>query len=239
MKVLSIIHDPAWTESRIVDLVAEAGHDVHHCCHAAGDPLPAVGEHDAVVVNGGPVSVWRADDEPFMRREIDFVRDVVAADIPLVGFCLGSQILAAAHGVTSAPRPDGEVEYGFHPIRPTEAGRDLFVGLDHVFQVHEEATVAVPDGGELLATSDRFEVQAFRLGHAYGIQFHADARQRDIPFWWDDNHARYGGRPGAQTLSEQIDGAAQHEAAIDRWTRHFLTTAAIPVRRLDPQEITR
>ena len=238
MRVLSIIHDPAWTESRIVDLVTEAGHRVEHCCHAAGDPLPAVGDHDAVVVNGGPISVWRAHEHPFMQREIDFAGAIVEAGIPFVGICLGSQILAAAHGVTSATRSDGVVEYGFHPIRSTPAGRHLFVDLDHVFQVHEEATVAVPDGGELLATGDHFEVQAFRLGHAYGVQFHPDARQGDIAAWWEDNAATYARRPGAQPLDQQLADADRHEAAIDRWARRFLTAAGIPVRQPDHQEMT-
>ena len=237
MKILSIIHNPAWTESRIVDLLTEAGHEVEHCCPAAGDDLPAVGDHDAVFVNGGSVSVWEADEHPFMQREIEFVREVVDAEIPYAGFCLGSQILAAAFGETSETRDDGQVEYGFFPIEPTEAGRDLFDGIDHVFQVHEEASVAVPDGGELLASSDLFDVQAYRFRHAYGLQFHPDAREHDVPGWWDDNIERYGGRPGAQSLDEQIAEAARHEAAIDRFTRRFLTTALAPVVVHDTEEI--
>ncbi len=229
MKVLSIIHNPAWTSSRIVDLLTEAGHQVEHCCPAAGDDLPAVGDHDAVVVNGGPVRVWKADQHPFMQREIDFVRDVVDAGIPYIGLCLGSQILAAAFGVTSSTRPDLQVEYGFWPIEPTEAGRELLAGLDCVFQVHEETSVAVPDGGELLASSELFDVQAFRFRHAYGLQFHIDARERDVPEWWEDNVELYGGRPGAQTLDEQLASAAQYEASIDRFTRRFLNTALAPV----------
>ena len=238
MRVLSIIHNPAWTESRIVDLLTEAGHEVEHCCPAVGDDLPPVGAHDAVVVNGGSVSVWEADDHPFMRREIDFVREVVEAEVPFTGFCLGSQILAAAFGVTSAARPDRKVEYGFWPIEPTGAGRELFDGLDHAFQVHEEASVAVPDGGVLLASSDVFEVQAYRFRHAYGLQFHLDARQHDIPSWWDDNVARYAGRRGAQPLDEQIADADRYEAAIDRFARRFLTTALAPVITHDTEEIT-
>lgn len=238
MKVLSVIHDPTWTDSRIIDLLTEAGHVVQHCCPASGHELPEVGAHDAVVVNGGPVSVWQADEHPFMRREIDFVRAVVDAGVPFVGLCLGSQILAAAYGVTSAARPDGRVEYGFWPIEPTEAGRALFAGLDHVFQVHEEASVSVPSGGELLASSALFEVQAFRLRHAYGVQFHPDARQHDVAAWWDDNAATYGGRPGAQPLDHQIADAARHEAAIDRFTRRLLTAAGIAVVAPEIEEVS-
>ena len=238
MRVLSIIHNPAWTQSRIVDLLTEAGHEVEHCCPAAGDDLPAVGAHDAVIANGGAVSVWEGGEHPFMRDEIDFVRDGVDAGVPFAGCCLGSQILAAAFGVTSATRPDDQVEYGFWPIEATDAGRDLFNGLDHVFQVHEEASVAVPDGGVLLATNDLFPVQAFRFRHAYGLQFHPDAREHDVPAWWDDNIARYGGRPGAQPLDQQIADAARHEAAIDRFTRRFLTMAVAPVIVHDNEEVT-
>ena len=83
-----------------------------------------------------------------------------------------------------------------------------------------------------------FEVQAYRFRHAYGLQFHLDARQHDIPSWWDDNVARYAGRRGAQPLDEQIADADRYEAAIDRFARRFLTTALAPVITHDTEEIT-
>ena len=132
------------------------------------------------------------------------------------------------HGVGGAAAPEG--------VEDEVAG--LGGGLDHAFQVHEEASVAVPHGGVLLASSDLFEVQAYRFRHAYGLQFHLDARQHDIPSWWDDNVARYAGRRGAQPLDEQIADADRYEAAIDRFARRFLTTALAPVITHDTEEIT-
>ncbi|MEM9562139.1 MAG: hypothetical protein AAGA93_05965 [Actinomycetota bacterium] len=234
VRVLSLIHDPTWTESRIHDELRDRGHQVELCCHPAGDPLPGVAElgdrFGAVVVNGGPVSTWQASEHPFMAAEIEFASEVIAAGVPYLGLCLGAHVLGAAVGVSTEARPDGVAEYGFCPIEPTAAGISLFADLDHVFQCHYEALTELPVGAELLATSPLFRIQAFRLatepgaGATIGLQFHPDARADMIEGWWAGNAAT-AARPGTQPLAEQRIDAERFEPAraafvsrlVDRW----------------------
>ncbi len=234
VRVLSLIHDPTWTESRVDDELRRRGHEVELRCHAAGDPLPRPDElgdeFGAVVVNGGPVSTWQAPDHPFMGREIEFAAEVLAAGVPFLGLCLGAHVLGAALGVSTEARADGVAEFGFCPIEPTAAGLDLFGDLDHVFQCHYEALIDLPDGAELLATGSLFPIQAFRLaprpaaGAAIGLQFHPDARRDMIEGWWAGNAATRE-RPGVQPLAEQLVDAERFEPAraafvgrlVDRW----------------------
>ncbi len=225
MRFVTIIHYPEWNESRLTDVLCARGHTVEYRCHRFGDKLPAVDEFDGVVIGGGDVSVWEAETEPFMAREIAFARDVVDSGRPYFGICLGAQILAAAFGATSGGRPDGAAEFGFFPIEATAAGEDLFRGLDRVYQVHWEAVTELPEGATHLASSDRFENQAFSIGdNAIGVQFHPDARADMIEHWWHDNES-IKARPGVQPLAEQLadaerfeeQRAAWLERVVDRW----------------------
>ena len=97
-----------------------------------------------------------------------------------------------------------------------------FAGLDHVFQSHYAACLTVPPGAELLASSEHFEVQAFRIGeHAYGLQFHPDAREDMIPSWYSGNSYLHG-RPGVHLLDQQVADAARHERSIHEWCERFM-----------------
>ncbi|MEM9040968.1 MAG: gamma-glutamyl-gamma-aminobutyrate hydrolase family protein [Actinomycetota bacterium] len=229
-----VIHRPEWTESRIADVLRSDGHRVEFSCPAAGDPLPDLAQVDAVVVGGGPVAVYEADHHPFLAEEISWARRAVECERPFLGMCLGSQILAAAFGRTSIGRADRAVEFGFHTIEITGAGHGLLAGLSSVYSMHEEQVDEIPDGAELLATSETFDVQAFRLGRcAVGVQFHPDCREVDVPSWWRDAD-RYRGRPGAQRLADQVRDARRHDAAIQSWTERFVRrwiTGDLPTAR--------
>jgi GMP synthase (glutamine-hydrolysing) len=223
LRFVYINHHARWNQSRLTDVLRRRGHHVEYRCHRGGDPLPAVDEFDGVIIGGGDVSVWQAAAEPFMEREIDYARQVVDAGVRYFGICLGSQILGAAYGSTSAPRPDGRAEFGFYEIEPTDEGAEFFAGLDHVYQAHYEQTTPLPANAVLLGRSAAFEVQAFRIGlHAYGVQFHPDARADMIEAWWHDN-AAIRTRPGIQPLARQLVDAATYEDARRQWVERTVT----------------
>ena len=156
-----------------------------------GDAFPDLNEEiDAVISLGGPMNVYEVDKYSFLEAEDDFIRAVLECEVPFLGICLGSQLLAKACGahVTKAPQR----EMGFMPIHITNEGKEdvLFQGVDNglqVFQWHEDM-FEVPDGGQLLAKSDSCPQQAFRMGpNAYGLQFHIEITQKSI-FDWSERY---------------------------------------------------
>ena len=128
-----------------------------------GDPLPqTLRDHSGAVIFGGPMSANDADE--FIGREIDWISVPLKEDKPFLGICLGAQMCARALGGRVFPHPAGHAEIGYYPIRPTAAGLSVVDPWpEQVYQWHREG-FDLPDGAELLAEGDTFEVQAFRYG---------------------------------------------------------------------------
>ena len=165
----------------------------------------------------------RADDPPWVGREIAFVRDVLARGIPYLGICMGCQILAGACGGDVGGRADGLCEFGFFPVEPTAEGASLFRDSRCFYQAHYEGVMALPAGAVLLATGENFPVQAFRVGeNAYGLQFHPDARfERLTPDAIASDSLI--GVEGRQGVDEQMFvWRIATKAAIQRWTEEFV-----------------
>ncbi len=140
----------------------------------------------AVVTMGGPMNVYEEEKYPFLKAENIFIKQVLEKEIPYLGICLGSQLLAKACGAAVLKAPQKEIGW-FDVTLTLEAAHDpLFQGLAgslEVFQWHED-TFIVPDGGMLLATSEVCKNQAFRYGkNAYGLQFHFEVTPDLIWSW--------------------------------------------------------
>jgi GMP synthase (glutamine-hydrolysing) len=144
----------------------------------------AVASAAGLIIMGGPMSV--NDDVPYMRQELRYVTQAVSYGKPVLGVCLGAQMIAKALG---APvYRNREKEIGWFPVDFTElaAADALFAGVgrrEMVFQWHGE-TFDLPPGAELLATSPACRHQAFRLGsRIYGLQFHIETTPEMIASW--------------------------------------------------------
>ncbi|MEI6438022.1 MAG: type 1 glutamine amidotransferase [Candidatus Omnitrophota bacterium] len=156
----------------------------------AGDALPDDPRGiDAVVPLGGPMNVYEEDQYPFLKDEDVFLKKVLAEGVPVLGICLGAQLLAKASGgkVVRSPRK----EIGWFTVDLTAEGKKdpLFAGLPdplEVYQWHGDMC-APPDGAVLLASSEACPVQAFRYGaKAYGLQFHSEITDISIRDWSAD-----------------------------------------------------
>ncbi len=139
-----------------------------------------------LVVLGGPMNVDEVEKHPYLSDEIQWIRQTVEAGIPLLGICLGSQMLAKACGAKVYPGSIKEI--GWYPLElSTAAGEDrLFAGCGPkltVFQWHGD-TFDLPPGAVHLAQSPLFRNQAFRIGpQAYGLQFHIEMTAEMIEDW--------------------------------------------------------
>ncbi len=150
---------------------------------AAGAGWPA---HDAVrgaVLMGGPMSVNDVADYPGLDAELAWVREGLARDLPMLGVCLGSQVIARAAGAAVAPGPRAEI--GWLPVEVADS-RDPVIGplapMTPTLHWHGEA-FALPEGATPLARSAITPVQAFRLGSAWGVLFHPEADADLVDLW--------------------------------------------------------
>ena len=148
--------------------------------------LPLEEEAAGLVVLGGPMNVDDVRQYPCLAREIPWIRQALAIELPLLGICLGAQLLAKALGAKVLA--NGRKEIGWYPIQITPEAADdpLFAGMgpsETVFQWHGD-TFDLPDGAVRLARAELCENQAFRHGpSAWGLQFHVEMTAPLIDSW--------------------------------------------------------
>jgi GMP synthase-like glutamine amidotransferase len=187
MRVLVIENFAGTPLGQVETALAEADAEIEFCRAFEGDALPRDhGGYDALVVLGGGQSALDDEESPWLPAVAALTRDFGAADKAVLGICLGSQLVARGHGARNIlGRP---IEFGWHEVRPTEAGRTdpliaPFASGAPIFHWHLD-TFTLPPGAVRLAASDQTDIQAFRMGRAvYGIQFHFEADRRLVEFW--------------------------------------------------------
>ncbi|MCP5371401.1 MAG: glutamine amidotransferase [Hyphomicrobiales bacterium] len=202
--------------------LAARGFEVRRVGPFRGEALPQVGEGTAgVLIMGGPQFVTHLDEAPYLRDEMAFAGRVMAAGVPLLGICLGAQLIAALHGARVAAHPQGKVAFGYYPVHPTAAGRGMVPeGLE--VPAGNIQGFDLPPGAELLAGGEIFPHQAYRLGaRTCGFQFHPEVTRPILDQWQRTMAAQYG-RPGAQTRAQQDAGFARYDAALHAWYTGFL-----------------
>lgn len=155
--------------------------------HESSPELPAVAELGGVVVMGGPQDANDDERHPGLSAERRLLAEAVSADVPVLGVCLGMQLLALALGARLHLRQGQEL--GFAPVELTPQGvGDRMLapfavsGRATFLHWHSDA-VELPAGAQLLASTSLTPVQAFRLGSARGTQFHPEADAALLDSW--------------------------------------------------------
>jgi GMP synthase-like glutamine amidotransferase len=147
---------------------------------------PGLEEIGGLIVFGGEMNVDETDKHPYLLRQRDLMRRAVDAGLPVLGICLGAQMLARAFEARVYRASVREL--GFKPVRVTDLGQrdgllSAFQTGDRVFQWHED-TFDLPAGAELLVAGDDVPIQAFRLGaKAWGVQFHFEVDADGVEAW--------------------------------------------------------
>jgi GMP synthase (glutamine-hydrolysing) len=184
-KILSIQNISCETLGTLEDLLISKGYVLNKVL-APTEPIPhSAIEFSAIILLGGPMSVY--EGIPFLNKEQSLIRDAFRRNIPILGVCLGSQLIAGALGGTVYKGAKKEI--GWYDVKLTDKGLDnLFKGLKkselRVFQWHGD-TYTLPQDAVVLAYSDLYP-QAFRIGSAYGLQFHLEVTIQMIKAWTEE-----------------------------------------------------
>lgn len=173
MKASVLQHVPFESPRAFALVLQDAGYELDTRL-VPSQGLPS-GDEDALIIMGGPMSA--NDPDPWIADEIAYVAGAIGRGIPVVGVCLGSQLMARAVGGTVYPGPRPEI--GLCDIQLTDAGMTdpCLEGFPHVLpliQWHGQG-IHIPDSCTLLASSHAYPVQAFRAApRAYGLLFHLE-----------------------------------------------------------------
>jgi len=227
VNILVVQHDLGAPAGLIGERIEAAGGRLAPVRPHLGEALPTnPNGHDGVLVLGGPMSA--ADDarHPHYAVLLPLMRAFAAAQKPVMGICLGSQLVARAWG--AAVYPNREPEFGFRPLVGTLDACDdhLLRGLDlpPLMQLHFD-TFDLPDEATLLATGATCRHQAMRIGrHVYGFQFHLEVTPAMVREWARLDIARdaAGGRDpvalAERQLADHMDAAVRFTQQVaDRW----------------------
>lgn len=184
-KIYVLQHHPAESLGTIADALEGAALAWQYVRIFDGHPVPqSMKGAGGLIVMGGPMGVYQTDRYPFIRDEMALIHDSIAQNCPVLGVCLGAQIVAAALGAKVERNPAGK-EIGWHPITLAPAAKDDRLMRDlpatlTPFHWHGDV-FELPAGAVSLASSEKTPCQAFRHGdRTYAFQFHFEVTAESI-----------------------------------------------------------
>ena len=187
-EVLVLQHIGCETIGTIADVLARLSIAHRTIRSFEGQPVPAAlsPKEKGLIVMGGPMGVYEAEKYPFLKKEMKLIEQALKAGVPVLGICLGSQLLASVLGAPVLPAKRKEI--GWFPLKltPDAVADPLFSVVRSGFMgLHWHGDVfPLPKGSVRLAGSELTEVQVYRHGHnAYGILFHMELTVAMIREW--------------------------------------------------------
>jgi len=187
-RVLVVEHQESCPPALVGGWLTDAGCTLEICRPYLGDALPSLPSYDAVLVLGGEMSANDDDTVAWLGPLKQAIREAVAAETPLLGICLGHQLVAVALGGRVTTNPAGQT-VGLQPVGWTgPASGDEWAGgmsgAERAIHWNGDVVVELPPGAEVLALSPGGEVQVARFGpRAWGIQAHPEADADVVRRW--------------------------------------------------------
>ena len=233
MKPVAIFrHSPTEGPGYFSDYLDERGVPWRIVRIDAGEAVPAdPREFSGVALMGGPMSV--NDPLPWIPPVLDFIRGSMDADVPVIGHCLGGQLMSKALDGVVSLNPVKEIGWGTVRIAPTATARDWFGDVTEFLSFHWHGeTFTIPAGAERLASSDWCANQTYVIGPHLGMQCHVEMKPGMISTWcesWEDEIRDARGTPSVQSpeaMHEHIERKVRDLNAVakrlyDRWTRNL------------------
>ena len=189
MNVLSVVHGEDARTELFGPVAAESGHRLEEWSFGWGTPPPRpLKDYGAVLVFGGAIHPDQDDRHEWLKDELRWLQGLVESSVPMLGICLGSQLLARAAGGWIGPLAEPEI--GWHEVELTEEGTSdpVLAALPRRFDALEwhHYGHGLPDGAVALARNPA-ALQAFRLGETcWGVQFHPEVTERQLERWIAD-----------------------------------------------------
>jgi GMP synthase-like glutamine amidotransferase len=223
VKVLIVMHVESEGPGAFGELLAREGAETVTVRLHRGERLPEPRAVDAAIVLGGPMNVYEEVVHPFLRDEDRFLKEAAGRGLPVLGICLGAQLIAKAAGAAVTKNRVKEVGWYTAALTPAGVRDPLFRDLPEllpVLQWHED-TFAIPAGGTLLATGKDCLNQAFRFRNSWGLQFHLEADRPMLKEWFAD-------APASRVILHRYD---EFVPELRRYARNLLGNFIETARR--------
>tara|TARA_B100001123_G_C15343074_1_gene1035842 strand:- start:7394 stop:8095 length:702 start_codon:yes stop_codon:yes gene_type:complete len=177
--------------------------------------------YEGVIILGGAMCVSETNKYPKILNEIIWIKNLIKIKFPIVGICLGAQLIAKASGAEVDYNKDAIVEVGY---------KDLIINYEDpvikgipnkVFEWHTQGCT-LPKNAKLLASNPTFETQAFMIGNnIFGFQFHPEILE-DMIVSWGSKSPEILLKKGASPINDQLKEHTKYSKDIQKWLEFFL-----------------
>ena len=214
LNIECLTHVPFEGPAVIADWIQDKKHKLHISRLYEGDSLPETDRVDFLVIMGGPMDVYDFHVHPWMEDEVEWVKEYIGSGKPVLGICLGAQIIATALGEEVFPGPYKEI--GWHNLRFLPSLGDFRIctdlpGARKVFHWHGD-TFNIPEGATRIAESQAFTNQGFIYGNqVVALQFHLEATPGSVKDLVDNCRDELVEGPHIQTEKEILSDQGHFE----------------------------
>lgn len=225
MKPIAIFqHHPGEGPGYFLQFARQHQLPVRIYCSFLNEPLPATSrDYAGLVFMGGPMSV--NDDLPWLHHEIRLIQEAMELDTPVLGHCLGAQLLAKAMGAHISANQPAACEIGWHPVHPThtQASQEWFGDTLGVEFMHwHSENFSIPERAVRLLSNEHCHNQAFASGKHLGMQFHLEMTEAMVQQWSEQQEelTRWQHLPSVQNREQLLHRHTSRVAAINRVADH-------------------